>query len=121
MDSGLSSMNVFVLVAYAFAMAGGQILFKFAALRVADESIGERLLGLAQSTFFLFAVALYVALTVVWVWILTFTPLSRAYAFVALAFVLTPVAGAMIFSEPISVRFVVGTAFVVMGLFCIAG
>ena len=121
MNGGLSSMNVMVLVAYAFAMAGGQILFKLAALRVAGGSIGERLLGLIHSAFFLIAVTLYIGLTVLWVWILTFTPLSRAYAFVALAFVLTPVTGAIIFSEPISVRFVVGTAFVVVGLICIAG
>jgi drug/metabolite transporter (DMT)-like permease len=121
MNDGLSFMKIVVLVAYAVGMAGGQILFKLAALKSANGSTGERLLGLIHNAYFLVAVSLYVGLTVLWVWILTFTPLSRAYAFVALAFVLTPMAGAVIFSEPISVRFVIGSAFVVVGLICVAG
>ena len=42
---------------------------------------GEWLLALAQNVYFLAALALYSVLTVLWVWILTFTPLSRAYEF----------------------------------------
>jgi drug/metabolite transporter (DMT)-like permease len=76
---------------------------------------------LAHSEFFAAAMVLYGALAVFWVWILTFTPLSRAYVFVALAFAITPAAGALIFVEPISARFVVGLALIFLGLLCVAG
>lgn len=122
MDDRLSVAQVVALLIYAVAMAGGQILFKFAAVKgVAAGSLGQRLLALAENRFFAAAVLLYAALTIVWVWILTFTPLSRAYAFVALAFVLTPLAGGAIFGEPISARLLIGIALVVAGLACVAG
>ncbi|MGD0024709.1 MAG: hypothetical protein ABSC37_08795 [Xanthobacteraceae bacterium] len=122
MDDRLSSMQILLLVVYAAAMAGGQILFKLAALRSpAFGGLGERLLAMAQNKYFAAAVALYAALTILWVWILSFTPLSRAYVFVALAFAITPFAGGVIFGEPITVRLVVGVAFIALGLVFVAG
>lgn len=121
MDGRLSVVQVMLLVAYAAAIAGGQILFKLAAIRSPAGSLTQRLVGLMHNGFFGAAIVLYVLLTVFWVWILTFTPLSRAYAFVALAFILTPLAGGVVFGEPISFRFVVGVALIAAGLVCIAG
>ena len=69
---------------------------------MADGPLVERLFTMMLNGYFLGAVLLYAALTVLWVWILTFTPLSRAYPFVALAFALTPLLGALVFAEPIS-------------------
>src|SRR5579884_2690431 len=109
MDAKLSSAQIAILVVYAVAMAFGQILFKAAALRVGvTGTLGERLSGLTHNGYFAASVVLYAALTVVWVWILTFTPLSRAYVFVALSFVVTPFLRAALFGEPISVRLVIG-------------
>jgi drug/metabolite transporter (DMT)-like permease len=84
-------------------------------------SLGERLLAIAHNEFFAAAAVLYAALAVFWVWILTFTPLSRAYIFVALTFAITPFAGVLVFGEPISVRLVIGIGFVSLGLVCAAG
>ena len=65
MDDRLSLMQILLLVVYAAAMAGGQILFKLAALRSpAFGSLGERLLAMAQNKYFAAAVALYAALTI---------------------------------------------------------
>jgi drug/metabolite transporter (DMT)-like permease len=122
MGDRLSFPQIVALLLYAAAMAGGQILFKLAAIRNTPAgSFGERLLGLIFNRYFVAAIILYAALTVFWVWILTFTPLSRAYIFVALAFVLTPFAGAAFFGEPISARLVIGIALVVVGLACAGG
>ncbi len=122
MDARLSSFQVAILVGYAVAMAFGQILFKIAALRVgATGSLGERLTALAHNGYFAVSVVLYAALTVVWVWILTFTPLSRAYVFVALSFIMTPFFAAAVFGEPISIRLVIGIGLIVGGLYCVAG
>jgi drug/metabolite transporter (DMT)-like permease len=122
MPERLSFAQIALLTFYAFAMTGGQILFKLAALRAAPmNDLTEKLLALAQSGFFLTALVLYAALTVLWTWILTFTPLSRAYGFIALAFAVTPLAGAALFGEPMSFRLVIGIGLIVGGLICVAG
>ena len=104
------------------AMTGAQLLFKVAALRAAAAvSPGERLFAMLANGFFLAAVLLYGGLAVLWVWILSFTPLSRAYIFVALAFAATPLLGAIVFLEPISPRLVTGIGLIVCGLLLVAG
>ena len=86
MSDRLSLAQIVALVAYAGAMVGGQLLFKMAALRAVHEGpFIERAMGLLLNGYFLVALVLYAALAGIWVWILTFTPLSRAYPFVALA------------------------------------
>ena len=122
MDTRLTLTQISLLAAYAAGMAGGQLLFKLAALRLpADVSAGERALALLQNGFFLVALILYAALAVLWVWILTFTPLSRAYPFVALAFALAPLAAAYAFAEPLTARLLVGIAAIMVGLFLVVG
>lgn len=122
MNGRLSLTQIGVLFAYAAGMAGGQLLFKLAALRFpAGAPWSERLLGLLHNGYFLTAVLLYAALSVLWVWVLSFTPLSRAYPFVALAFALTPVLGALAFSEPLSWRLIAGIGAILLGLFLVAG
>jgi drug/metabolite transporter (DMT)-like permease len=117
MNDRLSFAQIALLVAYAAGMVGGQILFKLAALKAPVEgSLGERLPGLMLNWNFIAAVTLYAALSVLWVWILTFTPLSRAYVFVALAFAITPLLGGWLFAEPISARLVVGIVLICCGL-----
>src|SRR5258706_15879652 len=90
------------LMGYAAAMAGGQLLFKTPALRGAgDGPLAERIAGFLLNGYFFVALILYAALTVLWVWIPSFTPLSRAYPFLALAFALTPALGCLVFAEPL--------------------
>lgn len=109
------------LVTYAVGMAGGQLLFKSAAMRyLPDGTAAERVLSLIFNAYFLGAVALYVALTVLWVWLLTFIPLSRAYPFVALAFAITPLLGGLLFEEPITAKLLAGIALLLGGLLLIA-
>jgi len=122
MSDRLSLAQIVALVAYAGAMVGGQLLFKMAALRAVHEGpFIERAMGVLLNGYFLVALVLYAALAGVWVWILTFTPLSRAYPFVALAFALTPALGGLLFAEPISVRLVIGIALILCGLLFVAG
>lgn len=117
----LALSQVALLIAYAMGMAGGQVLFKAAALRyLPDGTVAERAVSLVFNAYFLGAVALYVALTVLWVWLLTFIPLSRAYPFVALAFAITPLLGGMVFAEPITAKLLAGIALLLGGLLLIA-
>ena len=122
MNAQLSFTQISILIAYAAGMAGGQLLFKMAALSSpAGGPLIERLSAMMLNGFFAAAVLLYAALAVLWVWVLSFTPLSRAYVFVALAFAVTPLLGAVVFAEPISVRLVIGIVLIFCGLLFVAG
>ena len=79
----------------------------------------ERILGLLHNLYLLSALVLYAGFAVLWVWILSFTPLSRAYPFVALAFALTPLLGALLFGEAMSLRHILGIVLVLCGLFLV--
>jgi drug/metabolite transporter (DMT)-like permease len=122
MTERLSLTQIAVLCAYAVGMTAGQILFKLAALHLPQEgSAAGRALGLLQNGYFLLALGAYLILALLWVWILSFTPLSRAYPFVALAFALTPVLGGLLFGEALSVRLLAGIAAILGGLLLVAG
>jgi drug/metabolite transporter (DMT)-like permease len=121
-DHRLGGLQVLMLAAYAVAMAGGQLLFKLTAQRLTPgATLGERLAELVANPWFYGAFALYCALALAWIWILTFTPLSRAYPFVALAFAITPLLGAGMFAEPIGARLVGGILVIAVGLFLVVG
>jgi drug/metabolite transporter (DMT)-like permease len=122
MSDRLSLTQIAVLCTYVAGMVGGQVLFKLAALRFAgDASLAERVLALLQNWVFLLAMVLYLVLAFAWVWILTFTPLSRAYPFVALAFAVTPVLASVLFAEPLTIRLAIGIAVILCGLILVTG
>ena len=116
----LTLWQIVLLAAYAVGMSGGQVLFKLASLRSgAAGSLWERLLGLAFNVYFIGALVLYGGFAILWVWILSFIPLSRAYPFVALAFALTPLLGGLLFEDTISLRLIAGIIFIMCGLFLV--
>jgi drug/metabolite transporter (DMT)-like permease len=122
MTGSLTPTQFLLLCGYALGMAGGQLLFKLASARFSGTApIEERALSVLLSGYFFGAVGLYFALSVLWVWILSFTPLSRAYPFVALALALTAVFGGLLFEEPLSVRLLIGIGVVLAGLLLVAG
>jgi drug/metabolite transporter (DMT)-like permease len=123
MTERLNLGQISLLITYAAGMAAGQPLFKAAALRLSDGyPLSTRaLLLLLQNPPFIGAIVLYAALSVLWVWLLTFTPLSRAYPFVAVAFALTPILGALVFAEPLSARLLAGIAVIACGLVLVVG
>ena len=109
------------IVGYSLAMAAGQLLFKAAAqMAPTGSSLAEKIIASGGSGYFLFAFALYAALSLFWVWILTFTPLSLAYPFVALAFGVTPVLAAWLFGDPLTVRILVGSGLIAFGIIVVA-
>ncbi len=113
----MSRFQVLLLVGYALGMSGGQLLFKLASQSLPASGGPERLLPLLYNPPFLCAVALYGALTFYWVWILSFTPLSQGYMFVAVAFAITPLLSAALFKEQLEPSFFIGLALILAGLF----
>jgi drug/metabolite transporter (DMT)-like permease len=120
-DDRLTLSQILLLLAYAAGMSGGQVLFKMAALRygAAEGGLAERLLGLVYNAYFISALVLYAGYALLWVWILSVIPLSRAYPFVALAFALTPLLGGLLFGDTISVRLIAGILFILGGLYLV--
>lgn len=120
MERHLSLATIAILLTYSVALAGGQVLFKLAALRFTPAARwSDNLLALALNPYLVAAVLLYALLSAVWVWVLTFVPLSIAYPFVALTFVLTVASGAILFGEAVTLRLLIGGAMVIAGLIVI--
>lgn len=121
----MSALHVVLLLAYASGMSAGQLLFKLAA----DSALGAQASGgaldqvarMLLNPFFICAMVMYFALSVMWVWILSFIPLSRAYPFVAAAFVVTPLLSHVFFQEPLDLRFAFGLLLIVSGLVLVVG
>jgi len=105
-------MNYTSLIAFAFLLAGGQILFKKAALAGAGQALPWALLN----SWTVLALVLYLVATALWVWILRSTPLSTAYPFAALGFVIVPLAAHYFFGENIDYRYVLGIVLIVTGI-----
>lgn len=101
----------------------GQMLFKLSSesqVKVWASSVEYSYLGkffnLISDVYFVSAIALYFLLSGFWVWILSFTPISSAYPFVALSFVITPLLGSVIFSETLEFKNYLSMAFIFCGI-----
>jgi len=108
------------LLTFPVAIAAGQILFKRAAAQLGPVQGVSWVLDLARSPTMWLALALYAGATLLWVRILTTVPLSRAYPFMALAFVLVPAAGYLFFNESITARYALGTLLIIAGVIVVA-
>lgn len=108
---------ILVLLCVAF-IACGQVLFKYVALLSAASAQPLHdpktvLVGIAS-------LALYGFATALWIWLLRSVPLSKAYPFMALSFVLVPAAGLLFFGERVTGMYGVGLGLIVFGVVLIA-
>ena len=110
-----------LLIGYPLLLAAGQLLFKRTATRLVGLPMPEQLLTLLVQPSFYAACLLYAAATVLWVWLLTYIPLSAAYPFVALSFVVVPIASWWFLGEPLGRRYWMGIGLIVAGVSVIAG
>jgi drug/metabolite transporter (DMT)-like permease len=65
--------------------------------------------------------ALYAVSSLMWVWLLQYMPLSRAYPYIAIAFVLVPIAGWWAFDEPLDARYCMGVLLIIGGILLTLG
>lgn len=100
------------LLIFAVLLAGGQVLFKKAAL----ASLGQPLFPGLANIWMLCALVVYAVATLLWVDLLRRLPLSVAYPFAALGFVLVPLAARFVFGEQLDGRYALGAAFIVAGI-----
>lgn len=83
---------------------------------VNEGALAPTALALASSPGVIGGLALYGLGAVVWIYVLTRAPLSLAYPFVGLSFVLTAAFGYLLFNEALSPTRLAGIALVVAGV-----
>jgi multidrug transporter EmrE-like cation transporter len=108
------------LLGFAFLLATGNTLFKIVANSTPKISDAATLLSVLGTPLLWVAGALYFGATMLWIFILQQVPLSRAYPFAALGFVIVPIFSFFMFGENISVRFIAGTGFILVGVYIAA-
>lgn len=105
-------MKLAMLLTFSVLLASGQIIFKKAALVAGD---GPMIPGVLNAWTVL-ALVMYGAATIIWMAILQTTPLSTAYPFGAVAFVIVPLAAHFVFNEELSMTYLVGAALIFGGI-----
>jgi drug/metabolite transporter (DMT)-like permease len=104
---------VLLLSLSAISAAGGQLLLKIGAQGRSD-------LLSYFNLYIIGGLALYVASTLVWVYVLSFEKLTNVYAFTALTFVLVYLGGVMLLDEKISLAAGLGVVAILIGLYLIS-
>jgi drug/metabolite transporter (DMT)-like permease len=103
--------------------AVAQLLFKLgvsSSAQTSELSIVGGLIAALLSPAVLGGVALYGLGTIVWLAALARTPLSQAYPFVGLGFLITAIFGHVVLSEEFGILRIAGTILVITGIFLIA-
>jgi len=109
----MTAKHWLLLLAYPLAVSVGQVMFKAAALRLPAGEVSARAV---LSPWLIAAYSLWVLLSLMWLFIIREVPLNRAYPFVALSFVVTPLLAWMVFDERLDLRYGFGIALIVAGV-----
>lgn len=107
----------FIQIVYALvcviAISAGQLLFKRAGMEI--EAVGGWVSFKVLLTVAI-ALSIYGGATLLWINLLRQVDLNKAYLFMALSFVIVPVASHFVFHEAITAGYLAGTTLVAIGL-----
>lgn len=109
-------IDTIALLGFTLLLAAGQLLFKKVGLDLRGGPLVDGALRvLGQPTLYA-ALVLYGIATLLWIWILSRVPLSRAYPFVALGVAFVPLASIIMFGERVRPAFWFGVILIVAGI-----
>jgi len=97
----------------------GQILFKLGSSKL---SLAGGLIESARSflnPWIISALFLYAGTTILWILVLSFTPLSLAYPLNSLAFIIVPLLGSFFLNEAFTMKTLIGGLVIIIGV-CIS-
>jgi drug/metabolite transporter (DMT)-like permease len=109
----MTTKHWLLLMAYPLAVSAGQLMFKAAALRLPAGDVSAKAM---LSPWLIAAYSLWVLLSLMWLFIIREVPLNRAYPFVALSFVVTPLLAWTVFDERLDIRYGLGITLIVAGV-----
>ena len=108
------------IILVTIMLAVGQLLFKKAAMVMQGEDSIILLIKHSLTNIWLIsAVILYFLATIIWVLILRYVPLSVAYPFTAITFVVVPLASYILYADPYSWRLGLASILIFISIFLI--
>jgi multidrug transporter EmrE-like cation transporter len=109
-------INTIALLLFTLILASGQLLFKKVGLSLRGRPPMEAITTVLSQPSIYAAGLLYGIATVLWIWILSRVPLSRAYPWVAVGIALVPMLSIKLFHERVGPWFWVGVALILVGI-----
>jgi drug/metabolite transporter (DMT)-like permease len=109
----MTFLQIIWTLACVAIIASGQLLFKKAGLDI--QAAGTWWSPRALITVFC-ALVIYAVATLLWINLLRFVSLNRAYSFMALCFVIVPIASHFAFGESLTRGYLIGTVMIMCGL-----
>ncbi len=116
MQFTLTWSQILGLISFAASMATGQILFKYGATQAGIVQGLQGWIDLLLKPVIVLALTLYAFSTILWLWLLQKIPLTIAYPFAALAFLLVPIGAWIFFREPLNLRSLLGVCLILAGV-----
>lgn len=110
----MTILQILWAIICVLAITAGQILFKRLGVEIQAGSslFSFKVIGQAFVAFSIYGMA-----TILWIYLLRFVPLNKAYLFMALSFVFVPLAGHFFLAEKITLGSIVGAALIIFGIF----
>ena len=105
-----------IAISTAVLMSIGQLLFKMGADQIQGSNLQSHIWQIISSPILIMACTLYALTILIWIWVLKHAPLSIVYPFTACAYIITPLLSYLIFDEKLNFQFIIGTAFLVLGI-----
>ena len=109
-------INYLIILICVLTVAMGQILFKTVGVRMVGKSFIFLAHDWLSALLFLIALMAYGIATIGWVWVLRQVPLSTAYLFMSISFIIVPLCAYYWFNEPISLQYAIGSLLIVGGV-----
>lgn len=113
----MSFIHFNLLLACVTAVSIAQILFKQLGILLKETSgtldLNIWIVGFAS-------VCLYGGATLLWIYLLAYIPLNKAYPFMALCYVLVPLMAFLFFGEQVTMAYFLGCALILGGIAVIA-
>lgn len=111
-------MLQFAAICCVIGISVGQILFKASSKSFiyTGSYLSPKTLSLLLAALFLYGVT-----TIAWVWVLQKIELGKVYPYMALAFVLVPIASHFFFGENYSSNYYIGIVLIVVGILITVG
>lgn len=108
--------NYLIILTCVVVVATGQLLFKMVGLRMGEQGFEVFLKDYIAAALFFTALAFYGLSTLGWVLALRQVPLSTAYLFMSLSFVIVPLAAWYFLDESLDMRTLAGSALIISGI-----
>jgi drug/metabolite transporter (DMT)-like permease len=116
----MTAQIIGLLTLFSLMLASGQTVFKMAARTAESLSSVSGFMSLASNAWFWLALALYGGATLLWIYILQKINLVQAYPFVALGFIIVPIAAYFFLGERVNIMYYAGgIALILAGLWLI--